>query len=149
MKTDLERARAILEERGVTCALVHGETVYTSAERGVKALMGWLNDGTDLKRFSAADKVVGKATALLYCLLGVDAVHANVISQSAVRVLQSHGIGVSWGVAVDFIWNRTQTGPCPMENAVRDIDDPALAPGAIREALARLQHAPLHQDGTV
>lgn len=148
MLSDMEKARRLLSEQGLTCALVRGDTIYTSTQRGVKALMGWLNDGTDLKRFSAADKVVGKATALLYCLLGVDAVHANVISHSAVRVLRSHGIGVSWGVAVDFIWNRTKTGPCPMENAVRDIDDPALAPGAIREALARLQHPPLHQDGT-
>ena len=71
MNVDLNMAQSILEQDGCTCVLCNGETVYKSHRRGVAPLMGWLESGTDLKGFSAADKVVGKATAFLYCLLGV------------------------------------------------------------------------------
>lgn len=140
MKTSLEKARGILESGTVTCALVRGDTVHTSTERGVKPLLAWINEGTDLKNFSAADKVVDKATAHLYCLLGVKEVYAAVISTAAVKILLRHGIAVLYAEEVKFIWNHRRTGPCPMEDAVRDIDDPTLALDAIRTAIARLKY---------
>ena len=91
-----------------------------------------------MKDFCAADKVVGKATAFLYCLLQVKAVYTPVISRSAARVLREHGIELVAGIEVDFIWNRRRTGPCPMETAVKDIEDPTEALTAIRETLKTL-----------
>ena len=101
MKTSLEKARGILESGTVTCALVRGDTVHTSTERGVKPLLAWINEGTDLKNFSAADKVVGKATAHLYCLLGVKEVYAAVISTAAVKILVD--LGEAPAVEVDGV----------------------------------------------
>lgn len=138
MNTDLEMARSILAAEGCTCVLCRDGKVYKSTFRGVRPLMEFLESGEDFHGFSAADKVVGKATAFLYCLLGVRAVHANVISEPALQVLQSHGITLTWDQQVSAIRNRAGDGLCPMEMATRDIDDPAQAPAAIRAALLRL-----------
>jgi len=83
--------------------------------------------------------VVGKATALLYCLLKIRRLYAQVISDAALEVLQAHGIDVVWDRQVPHIINREGTGWCPMEMATQDISDPALAPEAIRNKLKQLQ----------
>ena len=139
MSADLMNARAVLTAEGCTCVLCRGDTYYKSTRRGVAPLMGWLEENLDVRGFSAADKVVGKATAFLYCLLGVSAVHANVISQAALEVLQQQGIRVSWDQQVDAIQNRTGDGLCPMELATRQITEPEAAPAAIRTALQKLR----------
>lgn len=138
MATDLENARAVLAKEGCTCVLCKGDEYYKSTRRGVAPLLGWLEEGIDAKGFSAADKVVGKATAFLYCLLGVSAVHANVVSDAAVTVLQQHNIPLNWDQRVTAIQNRAGNGLCPMELATRDVTEPADAPAAIRAALDRL-----------
>lgn len=137
MNNDLISARGRLSRGGCTCVLCRGGDLYTSSERGVAPLLDFLDRG-GWSGFSAADKVVGKATAFLYVLLGVRAVYAPVMSSAAIRILQRRGIDCVCDTEVDAIFNRTRTGLCPMENAVRDIDDPQLALEAIRNTLARL-----------
>lgn len=129
---NLEKAKRILTDGGYTCVICRGEEVHTSTMRGVKPLVDWLNAGTDLRGFSAADKVVGKATAFLYVLLGVKEVHSLVMSAAAFGVLESHGIHASCTRQVPSIINRRGDGPCPFEAAVWEITDPAQALTAIR-----------------
>ena len=81
MKNDLDKARSLLGTGAYTCVFCRADRVYTATERGVKPLLSWLDDGTDLTGFSAADRVVGRATAFLYCLLGVKEVYAKVMSR--------------------------------------------------------------------
>ena len=84
MNIDLKRACQTLAASDCTCVLCAGTRCHTSTQRGVAPLLQWLDGGTDLKGFSAADKVVGKAAAFLYCLLGVAAVHVrNMITPKA------------------------------------------------------------------
>lgn len=139
---DLTKAKEILYSGSYTCVLCMGDQVITSQRRGVAPLMVLWEQHTDCTGFSAADKVVGKATALLYCLLGVKAVYGGVMSRPALQVLTAHGIPASYGQLTDAIINRAGTGLCPMEAATATIDDPALAPAAIRQALANLNAAP-------
>lgn len=131
--TNLERAKSELQLRGCTCVLVRGETVYDSRERGIGPLMQWLESGTDCRGFSAADKVVGRATAFLYGRLGVREVWAQTMSAGAVEVLDRLGIPHSCGETVDAILNRTKDGFCPMESAVREISDPEQAFAILQE----------------
>ena len=138
MNPDLNKAGEILSQGHFTCVICRGDEVYTTMLRGVRPLLDYLEQGTDLTGACAADKVVGKAAALLYCLLSVRAVHARVMSRAAWQVLESHGIAVSCDMLVDAIENRTKTGMCPMEMATAHVDDPALAPAAIRAKLAEL-----------
>ena len=134
---NLQKAKNMLEAEGYTCVLCKGECVHTSRHRGVRPLMELLSE--DLTGFSAADKVVGKATALLYCLLKVTSVYAVIISESAVDVFSRNGVAVQWEKKVPFIVNREGNGRCPMELATEQISDPALAPDAIRKKLKELQ----------
>lgn len=139
MKNDLTRATALLNEGDYTCVLAKGDTVLTSRERGVKPLMTWLEEGVSLVGFSAADKVVGKATALLYVLFGVERVYARVASEPAAEVFRTHGVLFEADTVVPAIRNRTNTGFCPMEQATRHITDPKDAPRAIKNALEQLK----------
>lgn len=138
MRNDLTKARALLDTGSYTCVVCRGDALHTATERGVKPLLSWLDAGIDLGEFSAADRVVGRATAFLYCLLGVKAVYAGVMSRPAAQVLRSHGIAAEAGQLVEGIINRKGTGPCPFEAAVMEITDAGEALKAIRERMARL-----------
>ena len=138
MSIDLKKARELLETGEYTCVLRLNDAVYTATERGVKPLLNWLDSGLDLQDFSAADRVVGRATAFLYCLLGVKEVYARVMSRPAAEVLQAAGIAAEAGQLVEGIINRRGTGPCPFEAAVMEIDDPQDALTAIRKKMEQM-----------
>lgn len=140
MNEDLRRAREILEQSGYTCVLCRQDQVKTCTARGVRPLVELLDAG-QWSGYSAADKVIGKATAFLYVLLGVRAVYTPVISESAVRILHRYRIELVCGQIVPAILNRDQTGFCPMETAVRDIEDPQEALRAIRATMKKLHDA--------
>ena len=130
---DLDRAKHVLAEGGYTCVLCRGDEIHTATARGVRPLVDWLDSGLDLRGFSAADKVVGRATAFLYVLLGVTEVYARVMSAPARQALEANGIAASFGREVPGIINRRGDGPCPFEEAVLGITDPDRALGAIRK----------------
>ncbi len=123
----LTKAKSLLAEGQYTCVLSNGECTLTSTARGVRPLVEWLRSGVSVRGFFAADKVVGRATAYLYVLLGIRRLYAAVISRPALEVLLSHGIQAEYGTLVDNIINRTGDGICPFESAVMDITDPTAA----------------------
>ncbi len=134
----LSRAKELMESGDFTCVLTDGETVYTSVLRGVRPLVQFLESAEDMTGFSAADKVVGRATAYLYVLLGVGAVYARIISEPAVAVLQARGIRVEYDRIVPNIINRRGDGICPFEAAVMEIHDPAAAYRAIVQKMQEM-----------
>ena len=138
---NLSKARNLLESGNYTCVVCKDDTVYTTTQRGVAPLLNWLEAGTDLAGFSAADRVVGRGAAFLYCLLGVKEVHARVMSYPAEEVLRAHGIAASANSYVPGIINRAGTGPCPFEAAVMDIQDKETALAAILNKRRQMQAA--------
>lgn len=138
MTTDLQKACSLLETGTYTCAACSGETIHTATERGVKPLLNWVDTGLTLQYFSAADRVVGRATAFLYVLLGVKEVYAQVMSRPAADVLTAQGITALSGTLVEGIINRRGDGPCPFEAAVMEIHDPQAALTAIRSKMAQM-----------
>lgn len=133
-----ERLKALLAEENLTCVLSDGNRLIKSRERGVKPLIGFIESGKSFKGFTAADKVVGKAAALLYALMGVSSLYASVISEGALTVCKSFGITVEYGTLTQNIINRRGDGFCPMEQAVADISDPQTAFNAVKEKLKNL-----------
>ena len=138
---DLQQARQILTEGGYTCVLCRGDQVHTATARGVRPLVDWLDSGLDLTGFSAADKVVGRATAFLYVLLGVKCVHALVMSTPAKNALEENGITALCDREVPGIINRRGDGSCPFEEAVWEIQDPENALTAIRKKMDEMHIA--------
>ncbi len=136
--TDLKTAKDLLLAGNDTCVLCRGEQIHTSQFRGVKPLVSWYASGVDYSSFSAADKVVGKATAFLYVLLRVKAVYAGIVSRSALGVLTANGITTEYGTFVENIINRRGDGICPFEEAVLNIHEPKEAYLAIRKKMKEL-----------
>lgn len=122
-----------------TCALVKENLVYTSTKKGISPMLDFINQGVNLNGFSVADRIVGKAAAMLFCYAGIEEVHAVVLSQSGLNFLTSKGIKVTYDKLVDNIINRTNTGLCPMEQTVKDIDDLELALEALKNKVAQLR----------
>ena len=136
---DLEKAKQVLIDQNCTCVLCLGDQIYQSQLRGVQPLLQLLDSDKNFSGFSAADKVVGKATAMLYRLLGVRAVWGGIMSSGAIQVLEDAHIQISWDQQVDYVINRAGTGPCPMEAATAQITDPQAALSAIRLTLQTLR----------
>lgn len=134
----LEKAKMLLDKTGSTCVLCGDDVIITDKRRGIKPLLDLLDGAGNVSRFSAADKVVGKAAAFLYCLLEIKDLFAKVISQPALDVLRSVGISVEYEELVPAIKNRAGDGYCPMETAVWNISDPDNALIAIRDTLFHL-----------
>ena len=128
----------MLKSGEYTLVLFDGKTLLSDAKRGVKPLLDLLDGNEDLSGFSAADKVVGKAAAFLYVLLNVREIYADVISSSALSVLEQHKIPVEYTTLTDKIKNRAGTGFCPMEMAVLGENSPEKALGKIREKAKEL-----------
>ena len=131
---DLDLARALLiANKEATLVAVRGDEIYTCTERGVKPLLKWVLDHKSLRGFSVADKVVGKAPALLYAILGPEAVFSPVMSWTGRAVLLAAGIFVSHDVLVPHISNRAKSGQCPMDESVTNVWEPYEAVDVLKE----------------
>lgn len=138
MNSDTEKARNLLHDKNYTCVLCKENLIYTSSDRGIKPLIEFIGKGIDLNGFSAADKIVGKAAAFLYVILGVKEIYADVMSESAAQVLEQHNIFIAYGVLTKEIINRKGTGICPMEETVQAENSPSAALVKIKAKLALL-----------
>ena len=132
------KAKKILEEKGYTCVFINKEKEFFSTERGVKPLLNFLDEGYDLKGFFVADKVIGKAAAMLYVLLGVKEIFSLVISKPAIEILEKNNIKVFYETIVERIENRKKDGFCPMEECVLKCNSPKDGYFLIKEKLKTL-----------
>ena len=139
MHNELATLREKLQTGGYTCVVCLKTEEYCSFERGVKPLLSLLQEKGDGCGLMAADKTVGAGAAHLYVLLGVRAVWANVISESALRILKENGIEVAYGELVPYIINRKGDGVCPIEKAVENAKSSQEAYSFIVDALKKLQ----------
>jgi Domain of unknown function (DUF1893). len=128
MTEPLERAKSLLKSTESTVAVVSVDDFFTSQERGVKPLLHLLTEKKGfLKGASVADKVIGKAAALLMVLGEIKEVHTLIISEPAIKVFEKYNIPCFYDKKVDRIVNRTGDGLCPMETLCLDVDDPQEA----------------------
>ncbi len=139
--SDLERAKQKLSEGEYTCVIRLGDDVFFSKCRGVAPLVELCKERgfNSFCGASAADKVVGKATAFLYLLLGVSSVYASVISRSALELLSENQVTAEYDLLAEYIINRKKDGICPFENAVIDISDKNKAFEAILSKMQEMK----------
>ena len=124
----LDKAKSLLISSASTIAVVANEDVFTSQERGVKPLLHLLTEKKDfLKNASVADKVIGKAAALLMVLGEIKEVHTLIISEPAIKMFEKYNIPCYYDKKVDRIVNRTGDGLCPMETLCLNVEEPHKA----------------------
>lgn len=128
MTESLEQAKSLLTSTDSTLAVVSVDDFFTSKERGVKPLMHLLKEKKGfLKGASVADKVIGKAAALLMALGEIKEVHTLIISEPAIKVFEKYNIPCFYDKKVTRIVNRTGDGLCPMETLCLDVENPQEA----------------------
>ena len=130
----------ILHSEGLTLVVKSCDgTIHRFTQRGVKDLLTLVSEHPEvLKGALIADKAVGKAAAACIVIGGVKHVHADVISEPALALLQQHGVDAEYGTLVDHIINRTGTDWCPMEKVSRDENDPAIIIQKVKQKLQQM-----------
>ncbi len=141
----LTQARDRLLSGGHRCVMLRDGDCRVSDARGVRPLLDALAEGCDLREYAVADRVIGKAAAMLLSLAGVRLAHGLVVSQTAINFARENGLFLSFDRLVNVIADASGTGVCPLEQAVEDIEDVAEAHAAIvakvRELRLRTQDA--------
>ena len=100
--------------------------------------MQLLNSGKNYLNYSAADKIVGKAAAMLYKLLNINDIYGEVMSISAINFLEQNHINFKYKIKTNEIINRKGTGICPIEETVLNIENPTEAKKLLEDKLKEL-----------
>lgn len=138
--TAAERAKELLQRGGYSCVFCDRDRVLTDRRRGIAPILERIEAGESLRGMAVADKIIGKAAAMLLLCGGAESVYGEVMSKQAKALLEDAGVTVSCGTLVKAIRNRTDTDICPMEKAVASLKAPAEAPAVLRATLNRLMN---------
>lgn len=134
--TDLQIAKNNLAGHTI-CLCKEGKYIH-SVRRGILPIMGFIDSGVDLRGYSVADVVVGKAAALLFVRSGITHVFAGTLSGYGKEILEKYGVNYEYGILTERIINREGTDTCPMEKAVMNTDDPEEAYIILKDKLIEL-----------
>ena len=139
MDKDFKKAKEEFSTGKYTLVICKDSDISTSDVTGIRPLMKLINEKKDCKGYSAADKIVGRAAAFLYTLLGVKNVYGEVMSKGAVEIFKKEGINYEYKTLTEFIENRKKNGICPMDEAVLNCTNANDACEAIRQKIKFLQ----------
>lgn len=135
----LQSAINLIKEETATCVVMKDHKIIkTISGQGIAPVIDLYEQGV-LKDAFVADKIIGKAAAMIMVLGGVKEVYGKVMSRAGKEYLESRGVKVSYGQCIDMISNRAGNGICPMERTVMEIEEPAEALAALKETLATLR----------
>ena len=139
MDKDFKKAKEEFSTGKYTLVICKDSDISTSDVTGIRPLMKLINEKKDCKGYSAADKIVGRAAAFLYTLLGVKNVYGEVMSKGAIEIFKKEGINYEYKTLTEFIENRKKNGICPMDEAVLNCTNANDACEAIRQKMKFLQ----------
>ena len=139
MEMRLEQAKAALVGKITFAAVLADGRLVTSEKKGIAPMMAMLKaDAESLRGACVADRVIGRAAALLMEKGGAAAAYGEVVSRHALDAFAQSGISFTYGKKVAYIINRTKTGMCPMEETVLEITDAEAAYLALQQKAAEL-----------
>jgi hypothetical protein len=123
---DLEIARERISEKRLTlCIVKEGEVIFETKSHGISGFLKAVEEFEDrLRGASVADRVVGKAIALLCIYASVSDVYALTLSRKAKELFEENAIHVEYGVLVENVLSPDKAVACPFENLAAGIADP-------------------------
>jgi len=126
---DLEIAKKRLNEKGLALSIVkNGKIIFEAASNGISGFLEAIEKfGDELEGASVADRVTGKAIALLCVYAKVKKVYAIILSKAAKSVFEEYAVYYEWKNLVENILNADRTGICPFEKLAKEISDPKSA----------------------
>lgn len=114
---DVDLAKKLLNDGNLNLVVVKdSKVIFKSREKGIKPLYTAVNEiKYEIAGSSIADRVTGKAAAML-CKYGkIKELHTKLISENAINVLKDTAIIINYDEVTPFIKNRDKTGMCPVE----------------------------------
>jgi len=134
MQTDLEFAKKRLDQENLSLVIAKkGRLLFEAQAQGISGLLDAIRKiGEEIRESSVADKIVGRAAALLLVYSGVISVYAATMSDGGIEILKNHSIPHEFDTHVPNILNREKTDVCPFEKLVAKYSDPKKAYEALR-----------------
>ena len=120
---DIEMAKEVLGSKEATLVIVKEKRVlFESDSSGIRGLLQAIEKlGKEMAGSSVADKVVGRAAALLLAHSSVSEVYASVLSREGLKVLEENHIKVEHKNLVQIIFDQTGKNICPFEKFSSEI----------------------------
>jgi len=131
-----------LERTGLSLIIYRdGEVIFSSPSGGIRPHLEAIERlGRErLRGTVVADKIVGRAAALLILYSGAAEVHAAVMSMGGRHLLQENGVVFTYVVETEHIKVRDSQIYCPFERMVQGISDPEEAYEKIIAKMAELE----------
>jgi len=121
---DIDIAKELLHSQKFAIVIVkEGEVIFSSRDRGIKPMYTAVNEILDqLKGASIADRVIGKAAAMLCVHAGIEELYTKLISENAIKALEGTSIKYKYDETTPYIKNRDKTGMCPVETLSQKVD---------------------------
>ena len=127
--SDLEEAKKRLVENDLTlCIVKKGQVVFETGSHGISGFLDAIKKlGRGLEGASVADRVAGKAIALLCIYSKVKALYALTLSRKAKELLEGNAVHFEWKDLVENILSPNGSKICPFEQMAMGISDPSEA----------------------
>jgi hypothetical protein len=137
--TDLEFAKQVYHSNAYAFVIVRdGRVVATGTRDGVGELLDAVaRHGDALRGATLADRVVGKAVAMIAAFAGIAEIYTPLGSQAAAEVLAAHAISFAAERVVPLIRNKRNDGPCPLERLTMPIAEPMDAVAALHRFVSQ------------
>jgi len=139
---NLQTAKKCLFEKSLTLSIVKdGEVIFENASHGISGFLEAIEKlGHRLKGSSVADRVAGKAIALLCVYAGVEEVYAVTLSKGAKSVFEKYAVCHEWENLVENILEIDKARICPFEKLVTEISNPKEAYRKLKALQSSLKH---------
>ncbi|KXA93797.1 hypothetical protein AKJ66_00785 [candidate division MSBL1 archaeon SCGC-AAA259E22] len=140
---DLKLAENTLKRDNLNLVIAkNGKLAYKTKLSGIKGLLKAI-EKLDYKtnEYSAADKIVGRAAALLLIFMNVKKIYAITLSEGGKSVLEKNEIEYKYENIVSEIKNIEGKNMCPFEKLTRDIDNPEKAYLKVKSKVTNLENS--------
>ncbi len=126
---DLILAEQTLKQKNLTLVIVkEGKILFKTETHGIRGLVKAVEElGKSMEGSSVADRIVGKAAALLCVYAQIVAIFAPIIDEKAIRTLRENNVLYRYEKKISHILDSTQKGMCPFEKLLVNITDPKEA----------------------
>jgi hypothetical protein len=138
---DLEIAKKQLYSKNLTLAIVkNGIILFQTDTHKISGVIGAIEKfGAQLNGASVADRVAGKALALLCVYAGISQIYAEVLSRKALAVFEDNKIMFEWKEIIDNVLDIDKTGVCPFEKVAANISDPKESYATFKTLLTKMK----------
>lgn len=101
------------------------KVVFKSKNRGIQPIFELPRKIklSEVEGAYVADRVIGRAAAMILSSLKIKAIYTRIISEEAIKIFKENNIQVSYDKKVKNILNRTKEDLCPIEKLSQGVNN--------------------------